>query len=151
MMRRMFASMFLAAPVAAAGMNTKRASGMLVDKTPPAPSEWMIKETIDLTRPAGIDDYYRALGAARDAEKYRRTIVAARHEVKYNGMPISIDCLRSVSPQHKFHMMAARAIENEQASRTFAEMLMDKFGVREWLVKRNGEGAQEAGMSTLAI
>lgn len=89
-----------------------------------------------IREPAGLKEYYAARNAAASANRYKSLLGKACKDAHFVGVPPSIDCLRSVSRSHKYHMMAKRVLKEQEAERTIAEMLLDQFGVRDWFMGR---------------
>lgn len=151
--RRMFSRWFAAVPVAA---------GVLVGSGPraitprPAPPpiptgfDMGAKTPFHIPDPPGVAQYWKAREEINRMQHYRRMLGDARHDVQRGGMPPSIDCLKSVSNIHKYHMIAQRHLASVEAERTFTEQLLDKFGVRDWFKKQHGGMAQveRAGMGS---
>lgn len=134
--RRWFSALLGSAPVAAsvgfAGINTKSTS-TIVDPEPL--TGWQLADTaaeIRHARPVGFDGYWKALEDSRQAKNYRRLLAESRSEVARNHMPITIDVLKSVSRQHKHHMMVSRLLQIREEERSFTEKLQDLFGMRKW-------------------
>lgn len=146
--RRLFASFLPVAPLAAPHMardamqraNALRAANGFdwepVDAEP----------YIEPPKPPGLDGYWKAREAFSASERYRSLLGNSRREAHQYGMPPSIDCLRSVSHQHKHHMMVNWLLKREKQNQTFMESLMDQFGVRDWFSKQN-HGVAEASRS----
>ena len=136
MLRRMFTSMIGVAPLAAS-VSAKPATGfeaISIAKTPLIPPDDGLINLVGerIAEPAGLKDYWAAKEAYNAAKRYRSRMQDAREYNHRNGVPANIACLKSVSAQHKLHMMARHSFELEEADRSFTEMLMDKFGVRSW-------------------
>ncbi len=151
--RRKAVTIAAAAPLAA-GMSARN-YGMDTKYPPTAPvrvsdMEGLIPSALNkIAEPAGLKQYYDAV---QRADAPLRFFGARRDLLRYqHGIDPNIDCLRSVSKQHKIimHMRKVDRMHDEQ--RSLVEKMMDVFGVRDFFKKRDemyGGNAVEAGQSS---
>lgn len=97
--------------------------------------------------PPGLANYYNATGANQRSQRYMSMMKEARRvALNYGGLNANIQALKSVAPQHKLHMATMRELQRQEDERTFAEKLMDQFGVREYFSKHAQIEGNGAGM-----
>lgn len=95
-----------------------------------------------VVKPAGLDKYYAAQSAIHASKRYMNQLKEGQ---RYGRLDLNIDCLKSVSTQHKYRMHLDAALSRQKETETFFEKLQDTFGVREYFTKvQERNGAQPA-------
>ena len=90
-----------------------------------------------IVEPPGLPKYREASRSYFASKEYRGLLTQARRDALISSMNTNIAVLKSVSAQHKYHMMVKRAIVEREEERTFTERLMDTFGVREFFSRND--------------
>lgn len=129
------------APAALLGMKVRQPP-----QTAKYPGDTIGMEVARVAEPPGLKGYYAASRQFYDGRNYLRLLSEARDH--HSRMNLNIMALRSVSEQHRYHMMVTRHLRLEEEQRTFFDRITDAFGVREWF-ERNG--VAEAGGSSMRL
>lgn len=142
MNRRMFSTLLGAAPLAIG--RGKTVGGDLVPRsTPPDAPVNLGAMARTIIEPMSMKDYWKAKEAWQKAQHYRYQLREARRAYERDGANPNIMCLRSISAQHKCHMMVQWSNEEAKRNETYLESLLDKFGVRDFFNRVNGESAEK--------
>lgn len=143
--RRFFAALIPAAPVVArSGIESVIGNKPLTPDTAWHPSPAGIVGNIarQLVYPKQWKEYEAASEAVR---KYRQYRYEYQNRVgRQYDQDVNILALKSVSQQHKIHMMLAKESAERERDRSAVEKLIDLFGVREFLDKRHSDMMDES-------